>query len=73
MPIYEFKCRKCGSEFEELVFGSSEDVACPKCESSSIERLMSAFAFKSGGKLTPSSGSSGCSSCHSSSCTSCKH
>jgi len=73
MPIYEFKCKKCGSEFEELVFGSAEGVACPKCESTEVERLMSAFAFKSGGKFTPSSGSSWCGSCHSSSCSSCKH
>jgi putative FmdB family regulatory protein len=63
LPIYEFKCQKCGSEFEELVFGSSEDVACPKCESSAVERLMSAFAFKSGDKFVAASGGSGCSSC----------
>jgi putative FmdB family regulatory protein len=73
VPIYEFKCKECGSEFEELVFGSAEGVACPKCESSAVERLMSAFAFKSGEKFVPSGGASGCTSCHASSCASCKH
>jgi putative FmdB family regulatory protein len=72
MPIYEYRCKKCGEEFEELVLGSDEDVACPKCAASSVERRMSAFAFKSGGKFS-SSGGSGCSSCGASSCSSCKH
>ncbi len=72
MPIYEFRCRKCEDEFEELVFGSDGDVACPKCGATAVERKMSSFAFKSGEKFS-SSGGSGCSSCHSSSCSSCKH
>jgi putative FmdB family regulatory protein len=63
VPIYEFKCRACGSDFEELVFGSAEGVECPKCASTDIERLMSAFAFKSGEKFVAASGGSGCSSC----------
>ena len=75
MPIYEFTCEACGTDFEELVFGSSEDVPCPDCESSKVKRKMSAFAIKSGAKFVPSSGSScsgcspgpsGCSSCGSS-------
>jgi putative FmdB family regulatory protein len=72
MPIYEFRCRKCEDEFEELVFGADEEVACPKCGATAVERKMSAFAFKSGEKFS-SSGGSGCASCHSSSCSSCKH
>jgi len=72
VPIYEFKCRKCGSEFEELVFGSAEGVACPECASAEVERLMSAFAFKSGDKFV-SSGDSSCTGCHATSCSSCKH
>jgi putative FmdB family regulatory protein len=63
VPIYEFKCEKCGSDFEELVFGAAEDVECPRCKSTSVERKMSTFAFKSGGKFVAASSGSGCSSC----------
>ncbi|NCP10276.1 zinc ribbon domain-containing protein, partial [bacterium] len=42
MPIYEFKCRQCGKDFEALVIGSRDDINCPQCNSTSLERLMSA-------------------------------
>ena len=32
MPIYEYVCKKCDNEFEYLLFGSSDDAVCPKCE-----------------------------------------
>lgn len=71
MPIYEFKCRKCGEAFE-ILFRSGDDkegVACPKCRSKRTQRLMSAFSGKVGGA---SSGSS-CGGCSSSHCSSCGH
>ena len=45
MPVYEFQCGSCGHRFEELV-GSHvgtevEDVSCPECGSSEVERLLS--------------------------------
>ena len=39
MPLYEFACRKCEHRFEELVFGD-EQVACPECTSTRLERLV---------------------------------
>ena len=35
MPIYEFQCRACGKEFEELFrsTGAVKPPACPKCRS----------------------------------------
>ena len=40
MPIYEYKCRNCGHEFEELVrLGETPD--CPSCKGSDLERLVS--------------------------------
>ena len=41
MPIYDFICQSCGSEFEKLVSFSNESaVICPKCQSSEVERQM---------------------------------
>ncbi len=43
MPIYAYLCSKCGKEFEELVYGK-EEVRCPECASSKLERQLSTFA-----------------------------
>ncbi len=51
MPIYEYHCSQCEHEFEKLVFNSSEKIVCPKCKSKKVNRMMSAFAFSSGGKF----------------------
>jgi putative FmdB family regulatory protein len=40
MPIYEFHCKKCGREFEELVFSRQELVACG-CGSLDVRKVMS--------------------------------
>ena len=74
MPLYEFQCSACDKEFEELVFGSIEDVRCPACDSGDVKKKMSVFAFKSGGKFTPSKGGS-CSGCTPGpgGCSSCSH
>ncbi|RJQ53612.1 MAG: zinc ribbon domain-containing protein [Actinobacteria bacterium] len=70
MPIYEFRCSKCGEKFEDLVCAGTETATCPKCGAGEAKRLFSAFGVKSGDSF--SSGSSGCSSCSKTSCTSCK-
>jgi len=50
MPIYEFKCKSCGTGFEQLTKISELDsVACPKCESGEVEKLMSGFAVSNSG------------------------
>ncbi len=43
MPIYEYACKDCGREFEELVRGQ-EQPTCPSCGTSRIERHMSVSA-----------------------------
>ena len=47
MPIYEYRCRKCGNVFEEWVktFESAELEACPQCGGES-ERILSNTSFK---------------------------
>ena len=45
MPMYEFKCNKCGNIFSELRSISETDPAkCTKCESIDTKKMMSSFA-----------------------------
>jgi len=44
MPIFEYKCRDCGTVFEELVPQSQKGtLPCSKCKSGNTEKLMSVF------------------------------
>jgi putative FmdB family regulatory protein len=49
MPIYEYRCSHCATEFELLVLRTSPVPACPSCASQDIERLLSGFAVDSDG------------------------
>jgi len=44
MPIYEYKCGKCGARFEMLVSSFSKRVKCEKCGSTRVKKLMSTFS-----------------------------
>jgi putative FmdB family regulatory protein len=44
MPIYEYRCKKCGKDFELLVFGEGNKASCEHCGSKSVEKKFSAFA-----------------------------
>jgi len=68
MPIYEFKCRKCGETFDVLFRSRDEKLAvsCPKCKSTRTQRQMSAFAGKIGNTST---GGASCGSCAATSCS----
>ena len=59
MPIYDFKCKKCGKVSEVFVRSAdSQDVSCPDCGSSNLERLFSSsYLVKTG---SPSSGATCC-------------
>ena len=42
MPIYEYRCKKCGEVFDELVPNVDAEIPpCPKCEAVGAEKLMS--------------------------------
>lgn len=48
MPIYEFVCKECSNNFEELVLSSNQinEVTCPVCGSGQVKKKMSTFASK---------------------------
>lgn len=51
MPMYEYRCRKCGESFEELVRNAEDEaaLACPACGADKPERCLSACAVRVGG------------------------
>lgn len=61
MPIYEYRCTKCGATFELLRRSSDSDdeLRCPECGHQEVSKLFSAFATSSTAAST-SSGSSCC-------------
>ena len=46
MPLYEFRCRSCGHQFEALV-RPPEVPTCEHCHGTELERLLSMFAVSS--------------------------
>lgn len=47
MPLYEYHCEKCDSEFE-LLMRAGERATCPSCGSVKLEKLISVPAASSG-------------------------
>lgn len=77
MPIYEFRCAGCKHEFEALcrVGSNGKGIACPKCSGKRLNRLMSTFAARSGGRASAGvagGAASGCASCSSRNCSTCR-
>ena len=56
MPLYEYRCQSCGMAFEKYVRAWGDEVTCPTCQSSTVEKLVSSFAFASAGGFTGSVG-----------------
>ena len=50
VPIYDFRCRQCGSEFEAIA-RATETPVCRSCGNADVERLPSSFgvSIRSGG------------------------
>jgi putative FmdB family regulatory protein len=59
MPIFEYECAACGRLFEELVMSSSQEIACPHCGSTEIEKLVSRIAKSCGGCSSSAGGACG--------------
>jgi putative FmdB family regulatory protein len=48
MPIYEYRCQKCGQVNEFLILGTQSRIQCKKCGSEDLTKLMSAHNTSSG-------------------------
>jgi putative FmdB family regulatory protein len=47
MPIYEYKCEKCGHQLEVLQkISDSPRVNCPSCQEAGLRKLVSAASFR---------------------------
>lgn len=66
MPIYEYACQDCGHPFEMLV-RSDTVPACPKCQSTQLEKQLSVFATSTAPDAAPMPAGSGCGGCGSAS------
>jgi putative FmdB family regulatory protein len=59
MPIYEYRCRGCGGDFEKYMHSAATAVACPVCTSGEVSRKLSVFGLRSDGSPVASTVSSG--------------
>ena len=77
MPMYEYRCRACNKEFEELVFRDSDPVHCPACGVTDTEKLLSCCRFKSADNspvhrmAEPRSSGRSCGGCSGGNCSTC--
>lgn len=69
MPLYEFKCRTCGNNFEDLIRNAADEASasCPACGAKDVQRLLSATALgfvSAPGSVSTSGGGGGCGGGH---------
>lgn len=71
MPIYEYQCQDCQTEFEVMrsIKDADADLNCIHCQGVHIRRKLSLFNASSGGRSITST--SGCSGCAGGSCSTC--
>ncbi len=64
MPIYEYICDDCKSQFEKIVINRQQEISCPKCASKKATIQLSVFSSTTAASSAKSSsGSSGGGSC----------
>jgi putative FmdB family regulatory protein len=62
MPIYEYICDDCKSQFEKIVINRQQEISCPHCSSKKATIQLSVFSSAVAGTAKssgPSSGGSG--------------
>src|SRR5262245_25621527 len=59
MPIYEYICDDCSSQFEKIVINRQQEISCPRCSSKKATIQLSVFSSAvAGGSSKSSSGGS---------------
>ncbi len=55
MPLYEYRCEACSSQFEatQSIHDRIEDTECPSCHARQVTRLLSSFSSKIVGDHKP--------------------
>ncbi len=68
MPLYEYACEDCGTQFERLVSlqDRDRDGVCPECGSKDVRRLISTFAI--GKSIASGSTGMSCPTCTTGTC-----
>ncbi|RME39384.1 MAG: zinc ribbon domain-containing protein [Thermoflexia bacterium] len=58
MPVYEYRCPKCGEKFEKFVRSpnAQSEVVCPRCGNPDVKKMVSLFGLT--GSTRVSSGGS---------------
>ena len=69
MPIYEYRCERCGEEFELLLASSASSARCPGCSSSRVKKRFSLFAVAG---TSRQAGAPSCGGCRSRNCATCR-
>lgn len=56
MPLYDYKCLKCGAEFTFLKLKETDKPVCTVCGSSDAEKKVSSFSCSISGGIARHSG-----------------
>jgi putative FmdB family regulatory protein len=63
VPIYEYICDDCKTQFEKLVINKQQEISCPKCYGKKATLQLSVFSSSIAGgspkSFPPSSGGGG--------------
>jgi len=60
MPIYSYKCEKCGETFDFLQrFSDPKKTECPKCKENTLHKMLTTSSFSIKGEGVYSQGFSG--------------
>ncbi|MDI7261736.1 MAG: zinc ribbon domain-containing protein [Thermodesulfobacteriota bacterium] len=61
MPIYEYRCRKCGDIFEKIqkISETGDSLQCPYCGGKKPEKVLSSFSSSKGAESGSSCGPMG--------------
>jgi putative FmdB family regulatory protein len=72
MPLYEYACLDCRTQFDALrsIKDADAQIACPSCEGQEISRMLSLFYAHSDGRAITQSAPA-CTSCSTHTCSTC--